>query len=442
LPGTYFHPLLASLITAAARLMLGIAERLARDVGLDWAFCDTDSMAFAKPANIEDAEFHRRIADIRAWFNLLNPYEGAGDLFKLEDANFALIDGRASSTFAPLYVWAISAKRYVLFNIDGSGKPVLRKASAHGLGHVMAPYSEGAATLSIPTPAVPLKDIGVDRWQHDVWYRIVEAALDGRPDRPNLSGLPGFNQPAASRYAATTPTLLRWYDRFNHGRDYANQVRPFNFLTVFPARHRLAPDWAEYTDEPGPEKRRSRDRGDVPRPVAPYSADPTRAAKNCFDRLTGDPIPVNRLKTYAEALSDYHLHPESKFLNGDYTDRGPTFRRHVRAVGVRYIGKEANRWEQQFYLGLDPEAQIEYGCAPDAAEQALAAIRDAVISFGQRSLARTSDVAREQIRAILSRDAQPRPKTISKLLQAISVLHESEHVRTSRGSTTAWRQKH
>jgi hypothetical protein len=97
LPGAYFHPLLATVITAAARLMLGIAERLATDAGLDWAFCDTDSMAFAKPAAMEDAEFHRRVADIRAWFNVLNPYEGAGDLLKLEDANFALINGGVSA---------------------------------------------------------------------------------------------------------------------------------------------------------------------------------------------------------------------------------------------------------------------------------------------------------------------------------------------------------
>ena len=48
-PGTYFHPLLATLITGAARLMLAITERLALDAGLDWAFCDTDSMALAQP---------------------------------------------------------------------------------------------------------------------------------------------------------------------------------------------------------------------------------------------------------------------------------------------------------------------------------------------------------------------------------------------------------
>jgi hypothetical protein len=48
-PGDFFHPLLGTLITGAARLMLAITERLLIDEGLDWVFCDTDSMAFAVP---------------------------------------------------------------------------------------------------------------------------------------------------------------------------------------------------------------------------------------------------------------------------------------------------------------------------------------------------------------------------------------------------------
>lgn len=32
---------------------------------------------------------------------------------------------------------------------------------------------------------------------------------------------------------------------------------------------------------------------------------------------------------------------------------------------MNHIGKEANRWEEQFYLGQDPEAQISYGMSPD-----------------------------------------------------------------------------
>lgn len=43
-PGRYFHPLIGTLITGAARLMLAITERLVLDSGLDWAFCDTDGL--------------------------------------------------------------------------------------------------------------------------------------------------------------------------------------------------------------------------------------------------------------------------------------------------------------------------------------------------------------------------------------------------------------
>lgn len=110
-PGRYFHPLLATLITGAARLMLGIAERLAIDNGLDWAFCDTDSMAFAKPQGMTEAEFQRRIRQIQKWFQALNPYDGAGDLLKLEDANYAVSEGKITRDLHPLFIWAISAKQ-------------------------------------------------------------------------------------------------------------------------------------------------------------------------------------------------------------------------------------------------------------------------------------------------------------------------------------------
>ena len=54
-----------------------------------------------------------------------------------------------------------------------------------------------------------------------------------------------------------------------------------------------------------------------------------------------------------------------KFGGGDYTDRGVTTRRHIVTTAVEHIGKEANRWEEQFYLGLDLEAQTEYGISPE-----------------------------------------------------------------------------
>jgi hypothetical protein len=135
-PGPYFHPLLGAVTTSAARLMLAITERLILDEGLDWAFCDTDSMAIAKPDGMSDAGFSASVERIRGWFAPLNPYGSGESLLKLEDANFNL---RKPGELEPLYCYTISSKRYALFNLDAKGRPILRKASAHGLGHLRSP---------------------------------------------------------------------------------------------------------------------------------------------------------------------------------------------------------------------------------------------------------------------------------------------------------------
>jgi hypothetical protein len=59
--------------------------------------------------------------------------------------------------------------------------------------------------------------------------------------------------------------------------------------------------------------------------------------------VTGRSIEPAQLKTYAEALAQYHLSCEDKFENGQFLDRGRTERRHVVATGFELIGKEANR---------------------------------------------------------------------------------------------------
>lgn len=93
-----------------------------------------------------------------------------------------------------------------------------------------------------------------------------------------------------------------------------------------------------------------------PKPIAPFDRDHAKAAANAFDRESEEPVPLTSLRSYAEALAQYHLHPESKFLNGDYFDRGTTQRRHIHAAGIRHIGKESNDWERQAMLG-------ENGCS-------------------------------------------------------------------------------
>lgn len=358
-PGTHFHPLLGTLITGAARLMLALAERHILDAGLDWAFCDTDSMAIAKPADMDEGEFVRRAKAICEWFTPLNPYEKKGPIFKIEDENFRLVD---KTEIEPLFSFAISSKRYVLFNRDTDGVPIIRKASAHGLGHLMDPYSADEAPPEIPSPSVSLERLGVRRWQYDLWFKIIEAADRGMPDQVPLTYHPKLANPAVAKYAATTPELLRWFKSYNANRPYCDQVKPFNFLCALHAKQTLPGLGAKAGKNSGSKQ-------PLPKPISPFFTKTAMAAKNCFDRETGKLVPPEQLQTYREALGRYHLSPESKFDNGEPFDRGTTRRRHVHAVDIQFIGKESNNWEEQASLGIDDDdaviyASIEAALAP------------------------------------------------------------------------------
>ena len=414
-PGEFFHPLLGTLITSGARLMLAIAERQIADAGLTWTFCDTDSMAIAKPGTMSNAEFYEGAEAVRTWFKPLNPYAADVELFKIENVNFSLKDGRATGEIEPLYCYAISSKRYVMFNIGADGEPVIRKATAHGLGHLLPPYRDDEAPAHLPQPAAPLDTIGVSRWQHDLWHCIARAALHGNPDRPDFSALPNFDQPAVTRYAATTARLMKWFDTYNANKPYSEQVRPFNFLLMFQADP-LA-DWDSWREAHGIEP--AGQALATPCVIAPFESDPKKASARCFDRDTGTPVPATMLKTYRQALSQYHLRPEPKFLNADFRDIGETQRRHVQVTGVVYIGKEANRWEEQSYLGIDPEAAIIYGAAERDHAEFVVDLNTAIDRFGSVAIAKAAGVSRQHLTAIVQGDAKPSDKMVERLKKGI-----------------------
>ncbi len=405
-PGNFFHPLLATLITGGARLMLALAEHRAEQEGIGWAFCDTDSMALACPEGMAEEVFLAAAGRVRGWFQPLNPYSVQAEIFKSEDVNLELVRGRPSRNQAPLYCLAIAPKRYVLFN-RRANRIVIRKASAHGLGHLLPPYTEGEAPP--PAPVVSLKDLEVRRFEHDLWVRIIRAVYSSHPERVDYRELPNLTRPAVSRYSATTPTLLSWFRFGNRNKPYREKVRPFGFLYNFQGRKETGSML-----EP-------------PRAVAAYDDDLDRAAAQAFDRTTGAPVDTSSLKTYQEGLLRYHLHPEDKFSNADYLDSGETTRRHLRAVGVVYIGKEANRWEEQLYTGEDLEAQVVYGMSP----RDEARLRDEVLRscepYGVREIARaagrSADTVSRFIRGIGKTDAE----TIRAIRDAIVELEDKRH---------------
>jgi hypothetical protein len=341
-------------------------------------------MAIAKPADMDRDTFLVRAKSIVDWCTPLNPYEVKGPLLKIEDVNYAI----TSKKLAPLHCLAISSKRYVLFNLDEQGQPIIRKASAHGLGHLIAPYEPEDAPPNIPAPGVSLSDIGVERWQYDLWFQIIRAVLDGHPEQVDLTYHPALQLPAMSRYTVTTPALERWFKKYNANRPYEERVRPFNFMCGFQASVIAAAGEEMFFIGDGSKSPRKTKRRPL-RPIAPYRQASKEASVQTFDRETGRPIPADQMKTNAQALAQYPLRPEAKFENGDYLDRGPTRRRHVQATQVNYFGKEANRWEEQFFLGMDEDAAIEYGADPNAVAL-LDALTAAIGKFGSNDWRRRS----------------------------------------------------
>lgn len=356
--GRYFHPLLGTLITGAARLMLALAEQRTLGEGLDWVFCDTDSLAIAKPEDMPDAEFLARAHRVIDWFTPLNPYRKQGSILQIEDVNFH----PETRELEPLFAWAISAKRYVLFNLSADGHPVLRKASQHGLGHLLAPYDVDEPAHGIPDPSAELSEIGLHRWQYDLWFQIVKSALASHPDQVPLDDHPKLQVKALSRYGATSPALLSWMKVWNADKPYRDQVKPFGFLSAFTA---IAPEFLQactvHLAEPGQRGRPSKPKR--VKPIAPYERDPKKAVRNAIDRETGEPVLPAHLQSYGNMLAGYHLSCETKFENGIFLDQGRTRRRHVMAHCVRLIGKEANSIGEGGDMGPIPERLIDLDCA-------------------------------------------------------------------------------
>jgi len=412
-PGEYFHPLLASLITGAARLMLAITESQIAANGLEWAFCDTDSMAIAKPAGMAADEFGSRVVAITDWFSALNPYSFSGSILKIEGENSSLATGEPE----PLYCWAVSSKRYALFNLCSDGRPILRKVSAHGLGHLLPPYSPDNPPADIPAPPEPVLRSGVERWHSDLWFEIVSAGLGQKPDMPRLDFHPAMNSPAISRYGATAPELLRWFDGFNTDLPYRDQVKPFGFLLSLRAKQGWKGD-----EVIAPQSRRGRPaKFEQPKPVAPFDRDPTKIAAAAFDRISGQPVPAHALQSYAEALAQYHLHPESKFLGGSYCDRGTTQRRHIHVSGISHIGKEANELDRQQVLGIDAHARPDYGLADDSLALLKSDLTWLVDRLGKAGAAKALRIPSRRVHSILSGKICPDELKIRVLLSHLPV---------------------
>jgi hypothetical protein len=149
-PGPWYCPPVASLITAGGRLLLAMLERMVTDAGGSYLMADTDSMAVVSskdgglvPCNggpyrtpegsdAIKALTWEQVREIVDRFKCLNPYEPEivpGSILNIvEELNYD-----ANGQQRQLYGYGISAKRYALYTHDDSGFRLI-KVSEHGLG--------------------------------------------------------------------------------------------------------------------------------------------------------------------------------------------------------------------------------------------------------------------------------------------------------------------
>jgi len=351
-PGKYYFPPLASLITGGARLMLALLERCIVDQGGTYAMEDTDSMAIAatahgglipcpggtyvlgKTAAIKALSW-KQVQDIRDRFASLNPYDPTailGSILKIEDDNFDPKTGKQRQ----LHCLAISAKRYALFLKGKRGVPeLLRKGvnnpvdrwSEHGLGHLLNPTDP---------------DSDDRQWIAQAWLQMIRKAMG-----LSVEVLGFEDRPAVGRITVSSPAVIRPLEKLNEGRTYPNQIKPFNFLLTCQLKPLGFPKGAD------PARFHL---------IAPYSNDPAQWLRNDWtDQYSGNSYRITTtghsgtrrtalVKTYGEVLREYQFHPEAKCADaaGDPCDKqtiGLLQRRHICVELVRFIGKESNQLE-------------------------------------------------------------------------------------------------
>lgn len=315
-PGPFFNPMIGTMVTSAARLVLAITESLLMRHGSVYAFCDTDSMAV--PAE--------HVGEIQSFFQGLNPYPFEAELFKVEKYNFD-----EGGNLVDLHFLGISAKRYVLY-YEKDGRFIIQKASYHGLGHIKNPF----------------KEVDDTEWIDEIWMDFLHHYHNKISDED--MGLKYSDSYAISPFTVTTPTLLKRLNVLNASSDYNEQIKPFNFCLIGVAN-----------------QNHDRSAG-VVKPLAAFTKRPQEAVHRPFvDYTTGRVLQgVEYWKPIEDVLFKYMTHPESKFKG----DMGELTRRHIQVKSICCIGKESNNLEQSRYFGISNDDLITYGGnASDNAEE-------------------------------------------------------------------------
>ena len=356
-PGPWYFPPAAALITAGGRLLLAMLERMVADAGGTYLMCDTDSMAIVSseqgglvscnggPHRLPDGSGAikalpwKQVREIVDRFEALNPYDKKvipGSILNIvQELNFDS-EGRQRQ----LYGYGISSKRYGLHTQDNSGIDLV-KVSEHGLGLYYRPKEGRDADCEVAT------------WIKEGWQWMLNRALGFRCHKPGW-----FRLPVMRRIAISTPNVMAALRRLRR-----DQARPYNFA--------LSPVLVNLT-------------GNQITLLAPFEKDSSRWMTmphiNIHDGTTHtleNPTLPALVQTFEMVFQQYHGHREAKSSAPDGSrcrpDTAGLLKRYpVETTSFHLIGKETERgWEQNDDISTLIPSLVRYGSDTHIAEEQL-----------------------------------------------------------------------
>ena len=373
IPGPWYFPPVASLITAGGRLLLAMLEKAVTNARGTYMMCDTDSMAIVSTRQggvvpcaggrlrlpngseaVKALPWHT-VEQIATKFIRLNPYdrESVPDILKIEDYNFDR-KGKPQQR----YGFAISAKRYVIVSKDGE----IIKPSEHGLG----PYFHPNRRRYRPPNCQNIKD-RYPQWIVNGWRWILRNRRRDKAQMPRW-----FRMPTMRKIAITTPNVLarlRVIDR--------EDAKPYNFVLspvlIFEGPTLIAPfcdqpsQWIglrkglEYTSiEDGKRFRICRPQEEE---LLIGTSDPVQHgnSKGGMHYLLS-----TQLRDFDQVFREYFRHPEFKSLAPDGSPcvadtHGLLRRRPIEAImPFNLMGKEVDRHKQDDVNVLSDIRPLQY----------------------------------------------------------------------------------
>ncbi|HEY1681775.1 MAG TPA: hypothetical protein VGF98_09085 [Candidatus Tumulicola sp.] len=383
-PGAYFNPIIATLVTGGARLMLALLESEVAKRGGSFTFCDTDSLAINGgpdcPKGIPSIS-ESDVDEIIEQFNALNPYHRSivPNLLKKEHTEHP-----------NLRCFAISAKRYVLFKWLPNRRIEIVKASESALGAIIG---------RTPTERT-------EAFARNVWLKILMDNLNvSDAQRRESEASINFDLPMRRKFPINQPAIYKRMAAFNKDRSYDQSVKPFGFVQTVTPETQVG-------------------RKDV-LPIAPREDDAQASMKlQWIDFRTGKRVKLDWFGTghagtvsvmrLDEYIKKYQEHPEAKAADqhgnvaGGLTI-GLLSRLAIQSEPVWHIGKEVDRLDEDRGSSIVSILPVEY--ERDDLDECIVSLS----RFPQAEVAAEIAISERAWRSIVKSASQPRDATARKI---------------------------